>query len=638
MKEKLELAWQLIRNMGFRYVVFRLKYEVSKRLGWFKKKFPIQLDFEETCTLQQWQTGETHQFFFQSRADLKFPKTPSENLATAYNRIMAGDLLFFNTTYFHLGKNYDWLTNPDTGFKYDIGQHWTEISDFSDQAGDIKFVWEKSRFIYLHTIMRYDYHFDTDSSAFVFKEIETWLAANPLNQGPNYFCSQETSLRLMNWIFALHFYRDSEHLTAPLFQKIMASIRGQLHHVRQNIDFSRIAVRNNHALTETLMLYLSGLIFPFFPETKRWSAEGKRWFEQEIDYQVYADGTFLQFSHNYYRVVVQLMTWALYLSERNGDTLAPAVHNKAQKMLNYLYQSIAEENGFVPNQGSDDGSIFFPLNNASYFDYRPQLNALNFFFTRKMLFKNAASQEDTHWFSALLDAQKPADANFKLNFETLSSFPEGGYETIRDGNSLSFIKCGGYTDRPAHADNLHLDVWVEGENWLRDGGVYKYNTDAEKMKFFNGTASHNTLMLGNEDQMKIGPRFIWLSWSQKVYSCLQRAPNKFTFEGKVQVFKQLGKDIFHTRRIEKTKNALAWRIDDHLAHKTGLPIHQIWNINPRFVEKIDIETRDENNQIVQGVWRDAYFSPVYNCIEECPQLVFTTNSKKLTTHIKLRTV
>ena len=81
-----------------------------------------------------------------------------------------------------------------------------------------------------------------------------------------------------------------------------------------NINFSRKTVRNNHAITEVLMLYLSGLLFPFFPETKTWKQKGKQWFEEEISYQIYEDGTFLQFSHNYHRVLIQLLTWAFYLS------------------------------------------------------------------------------------------------------------------------------------------------------------------------------------------------------------------------------------------------------------------------------------------------------------------------------------
>ena len=103
-------------------------------------------------------------------------------------------------------------------------------------------------------------------------------------------------------------------LTEDRFNKIMNAIYWQLHHVYHNINFSRIAVRNNHALTETLMLFLSGLLFPFLPNTKKWSKKGKNWFEEEIAYQIYKDGTFLQFSMNYHRVAIQLLTWGIRLA------------------------------------------------------------------------------------------------------------------------------------------------------------------------------------------------------------------------------------------------------------------------------------------------------------------------------------
>ena len=116
-----------------------------------------------------------------------------------------------------------------------------------------------------------DFHNDEDHSGFVFSEIESWIDANPINRGPNWRCSQETSLRIFNWCFALHFYRDSETLTEELWCKIQNVIYWSLHHVYHHIDFSRIAVRNNHAITETLFLTLSSMLFPFIPETEKWA-------------------------------------------------------------------------------------------------------------------------------------------------------------------------------------------------------------------------------------------------------------------------------------------------------------------------------------------------------------------------------
>ena len=48
-----------------------------------------------------------------------------------------------------------------------------------------------------------------------------------------------------------------------------------------------------------------------------------------------------------------------------------------------------------------------------------------------------------------------------------------------------------------------MDVWYKGENILMDGGSYKYNTDASDINYFM-RQSHNTIMLGNNNQMLKG--------------------------------------------------------------------------------------------------------------------------------------
>src|SRR5690606_19523433 len=114
--------------------------------------------------------------------------------------------------------------------------------------------------------------------------------------------------------------------------------------------------------------------FPFIPETEQWSVKGRKWFEKEVDYQIYDDGTFLQFSMNYHRVMIQLFSFGLALSEIHGERFSDKVYSKAYKSLDFLYQCLQEENGLLPNYGSNDGAWFFPLSDTDYRDYRPQLN------------------------------------------------------------------------------------------------------------------------------------------------------------------------------------------------------------------------------------------------------------------------
>ena len=319
--------------MGWRYVAFRSKHELLIRSGLLKNKFPVNPALKVLPTLEEWRAPKGR-FFFEDKNSIKLTKTPNPELEQRYLELLNGKFVFFRSILFELGEQYDWTTNPDNGYKYDITKHWTEIADYSKEAGDIKYVWEKSRFSFLYNIIRYDYHFDSDCSNIVFKEILSWIDHNPVNCGPNYRCSQEISLRVLNWIFALYYYKNTPVLTDTVFQKIMHSIYWQVKHVYSNINFSRIAVRNNHAITETMGLYLFGILLPFFPEAGKWKKDGKKWFEQEVAYQVYPDGTFLQFSMNYHRVVVQLLTWGIRLSELNNEILDKEL--KSVQMLLYI--------------------------------------------------------------------------------------------------------------------------------------------------------------------------------------------------------------------------------------------------------------------------------------------------------------
>ena len=633
MIKKLKIYSEVMQNMGFDYVKFRAGYELKRKTGLLKGKFPLSPNRKKFISLQEWKDLGIN-FFFDSKEEIELQKNPNNSLQEYYNKFQKGHLLYFNSKYFKIGRDYNWITNPENNFEYDASKHWTEVEDLSSEAGDIKFVWEKSRFSYIHNLIRYDYHFDKDISELIFGEIDSWIEHNPVNQGPNYKCSQEISLRIMNWCFALFYYKNSKALNEERFEKILHHIYWQLHHVRSNINFSRKAVRNNHAITETLMLYLSGILFPFFPESKKWSKEGKAWFEEEILYQIYDDGTFLQYAHNYHRVVIQLMTYGFSLAKLNGDTFKKAVYDKAKLSLNYLYQCQIDTSGRLPHYGNNDGALFFKFNDAHFRDYRPQLNALHYFFNGSSYSHTVDSEEELFWFCNKLETAQ--NDSLRLKKVDISSFDDSGCYVINKTDYLAFIKCGNHKHRPTHADNLHFDLWYKGENVLRDAGTYKYNTDPELVRFFNGTASHNTVQLGDHDQMKKGPRFIWLNWSSVNYASLKEEGEEIVFEGEANVYQHIENGIVHKRSIRFKEKSNEWIIEDHLKHQTNLPIKQIWNLHPSFISKFSIESIDENDSKLDMNIRDSFYADLYGQKEKSEAIVFETTTKRIKTVIKLK--
>lgn len=633
--------FNLLVNMGPRYVWFRLRYELRRRTGLLKAQFPTHPPVKELITLQQWKELQVA-FFFKNKEELikkasDGSKPSDDALREQIGEYRKGNLLFFSATYYPVT---DWLINPTNGHGYDATNHWTQIPDFSPTAGDIKYVWEKSRFAFLYPLIRYDFHGKEDLSETVFAEIDSWITASPINSGPNWRCSQEISLRVLNWTFALYYYKNSPALTEERFQRIMHVIYWQMRHVEANIDFSRIAVRNNHAITETLTLFITGLLYPFFPESKRWKTLGKQWFEEEIAYQIYEDGTFLQFSMNYHRVVVQLLTWGVRLAELNDERFDNVVYERAEKSLTFLRACQDEKTGWLPNYGNNDGALFFPLSTAHFRDYRPQLNAL-----AAVLKRENGNLEDSFWYGLVAVFDKKRENEF-FNGQNRKSkienrqFPQGGYYTLRDADSLTFIRCGVYKDRPFQADNLHFDLWVNGKNIFRDSGSYLYNTDEKWTKYFAGTASHNTIMLGEHDQMLKGPRFVWYHWVKKASGVWQPELSGITtqkaqvFEGQIQAFMQVGKNIIHRRRVTKQIGEYRWIVEDWLENAPEeLLMHQIWHPSDAFFRDFSMRAFDQNSREIAVTQTEGWYSELYGRKEPVKRLVFSTSMRYIKTEI-----
>lgn len=614
------------RNMGWRYMAFRSVYELQRKSGRLKKDFPETPPFKRYLSLQEWKDLPV-QFFFRCREELNVPRDPQPGIRERYQQIRQGKLPFFNGPVIDLGTDYDWMRNPETGYVYDRTRHWTMINDYSREAGDIKYVWEKARFAYLYDVIRYDHHHGEDCSAYVIGEILSWINANKVNCGPHYKCSQEISLRVLNWTFALFYYRNAPALTEEAFDRIQYAIYWQLHHVYHNIHFSRIAVRNNHAITETLALYLGGLLYPSLPGAAKWKASGRYWFEREIAYQVYADGTFLQFSMNYHRVVLQLLTWALRLAKLNGEEWNGMVVEQARQSLVFLRACMNDGNGWLPNYGANDGALFFRLNSRHYRDYRPQLQALAVILGMNTGFPKC--YEDMFWYG--LSPAKSASALLPPA-KVCYRFPAGGYYLCRENDTLTFIRCGNHKDRPSQADNLHLDIWYRGENILMDAGSYKYNTDENTLRYFMGTASHNTVMLGEHDQMEKGPRFIFYNWTQCISASLRETATEYIFEGVITAFRHLAKGIRHFRRVKKIRGRPLWTVEDYIVNKPpGLQMQQLWHTT--VPGRLQWRSYDGNGTMLQPVQRAGKHSPLYGVMEECTEIVFTTDTDKIITEI-----
>jgi hypothetical protein len=153
------------------------------------------------------------------------------------------------------------------------------------------------------------------------------------------------------------------------------------------------------------------------------------------------------------------------------------------------------------------------------------------------------------------------------------------------------------------------------------------------MQYFMGTQSHNTVMLGEFDQMQKGPRFVWLNWTQAVSAKVYQDAGEYVFEGIIQAFRHVDKNIIHQRIVRKIIGLPIWNISDFVDHKTALPIHQIWNVSNEFEATFSLEAFDEHGNRIIPVRKKGWYSNTYGDRSESLQIIYTSAGKKIFTRI-----
>lgn len=487
--------------------------------------------------------------------------------------LLAGRFRFFRHQVFDLGRPTRWLLNPENGFLFDTSRHWTDIPDFAPPQGDIKMVWEASRFASAWVLARAWAATRREEYAEGFwRLLETWCEQNPPNRGPNWKCGQEASLRLMAWTFAAYALAGSAATTGQRLLALLRAVALHAERIEAVIGYA-LSQNNNHGISEAMGLLTAGLAFPELRRSARWAAKGQRLLERLIRRQVYADGSYVQHSFNYQRLMMHDGLWAMALLERGGRRLAEDVVERLRRSYRFLHQ-VSDDSGLLPNYGKNDGALVAVLDTCDYRDYRPTIQLAARVIDGCRLYDPGPHDEPLLWFfgQAALDVPR-GDAT-----RTSVAAGQGGYTTIRSGDSWAMIRAHAYRDRPADADALHLDLWWRGRNLLRDSGTYHYHADARDEAFFEATRAHNTVEVDGRSQMDKAGGFLWDRWlAARTLRDERAADGLHLWEGEHDGYRRLDDPVIHRRAVVAVPGGL-WLVVDDLLGAAEHTVRQCWQI------------------------------------------------------------
>lgn len=398
----------------------------------------------------------------------------------------------------------DWLANPLTRKRLaDAGRPWWQIPDFDSQTGDIKLVWELSRMDWVLALAQRARQGDAKALEKLNAWLSDWCNHNPPYRGPNWKCGQEASIRVMHLAMTA-LILDQAKTPKPGLRDLIST---HLERIAPTVQYA-MAQDNNHGTSEAAALFIGGswLALLDVPKGHRWARAGRRLLENRASRLIGEQGSFSQYSLNYHRVMLDTFCMAEVWRQRMGlPAFGALLQQRTKAATEWLRHMIDLGNGDGPNVGANDGARLLQLTDSSYRDHRPTVQLAMALFAQQRAYVAGPWDDNLHWLGVSLPTKlSPAPADYVAK--------DGGFAMLRRGRCMAMLRYPRFKFRPSQADALHLDVWLGGENVLRDAGTFSYNTEPELMAYFGGTASHNTVQFDSRDQMPRLSRFLWGDW------------------------------------------------------------------------------------------------------------------------------
>jgi hypothetical protein len=562
-------------------------YRVQLRSGWLRSCVPAR-SWEQVLagtrwTGRGWKGSDQPPFLFGdprllgATLDGAFPALKN-HLRREIDCVRTGRFALWADSFHDLGFPPEWNRNPLTGRGQPADAHWTRISERA--TGDVKGLWELSRFSFAFPLVRwYALTADPQAPELFWRLLDSWLAANPPQQGGQWLSAQEAGLRAMACLFALRAFSTPEGRADGRSARLVAVLGEHARRITATLAYAR-AQNNNHLIAEAAALFIVGMQCPRLSGAERWQRTGRDLLVG-ASAQFFADGGYIQHSHNYHRLALQLLLLSSRLAELAGAPLPAVVADRMRASLRMLLPLVDPTNGRVPNFGHNDGALFLPLSMCAYEDYRPLVQSLSLWLDQRRVYRPGPWDEEAVWLLGgdVLKTPQPEDGSFAGG----RSFPNAGLFLLRGNHSRVWIRCAHFQSRPAHADQLHVDLWLQGENIACDAGSFLYSGAPPWENPFTHAALHNTVTVDGFDQMARSGRFRWESLAQGT----PIGKDGGFWLGSHDGYRAIG--VEHRRRVELSGED-NWIVSDELSGSGTHTVRLHW-LTPDYPWKWDASAR-----------------------------------------------
>jgi hypothetical protein len=269
--------------------------------------------------------------------------------------------------------------------------HWTYYTSSQFNGQDIKYIWEPGRFGWATVLARgYLCNQNEDLARCFWTLSEKFFRANPPNIGPHWASGQEVALRMIALVYSAGIFWHSPHTTPARIETLTGAVAAHATRILPTLSYAR-AQNNNHLISEAVGLYTAAAVLPDHPDAEKWKEEGWRWLHHAIQTQVAPDGSYIQHSTNYHRLMLQAVMFAKRVAAEQFDHFPEESCRRLAAASRWLLAMLDKSSGGVPTWAVTMGRISCPLQRSPFliFVRLPRLLARLFWMSIRFLLAQA---------------------------------------------------------------------------------------------------------------------------------------------------------------------------------------------------------------------------------------------------------
>ncbi|WP_370390338.1 alginate lyase family protein [uncultured Winogradskyella sp.] len=433
-----------------------------------------------------------------------------------------------------------------------------------EQVGDIKYVFEPSRFYFLpflglKAIANQDKHIKL-----LEKILRSWGEQNPYLRTVHWTSGIETGIRSVNLVYTHMVLKSSGIITEYLDHMIKELVQYHYHFLARHLSLYSSA--NNHLVAE-----LTGLVaVSSYFDNKTYKKQRQVWQKRllnEIIRQVNDDGVNMELCTHYHAEVTDHFFNALQFIVKSGQKVPEIIEKRFLKMFDFLDHVEYKGNKTIFGD-NDEGALIHPCFDNGFSIYQSLLQSAAYYYKLKACSK-LNTQVDLRNYLIFGDPVLSYNPNkTSCNYKDII-FKSSGYAFFydHDRNAKVSFDFGNIGDNISaahgHSDIFHFNFEINGEPILVDSGTYQYHKRHKEWRaYFRGVTAHNTISINKKDHALQATRMSWLERPKTTLKDFKIDKNYSLIEGLTSAYKR--ENIDYTRKLILDKKRKILSIEDDL--------------------------------------------------------------------------